>query len=79
MLEGVRLAKSPKPDDVSKALHGAQIETIMGSLTLRAADHQLMVPNFMARVKSVDGKLRPVVDQAYSPAIVPSASPLCKM
>ena len=79
MLEGVRLAKSPKPDDVSKALHGAQIETIMGSLTLRAADHQLMVPNFMARVKSVDGKLRPVVDQTYSPAIVPSASPLCKM
>lgn len=79
MLEGVRLAKSNKPEEISKALRGAQVSTIMGQLTVRAADNQVLVPNFVGRVKTVDGKLRPTVEQAYTPAIIPAPSPLCKM
>lgn len=79
MLDGVRLAKSPRPGDVSKALEGAQLDTIFGPITMRAADHQLLMPNFIARVKNVEGQLRPVVEQVFPPSIIPAASPLCKL
>lgn len=79
MLDGVRLANSPKPADVSKALRGAKLESIFGSVTMRAADNQLLVPNFMARAKLVDGQMRPVVEKTFTPAIIPAPSPLCKM
>lgn len=79
MLEGVRLAKSAKPAEVTAALRGAKVETILGSLTVRAADNQLVVPNFIARVKAVDGQLRPVVEEVFDPSNVPDASSACKM
>jgi len=79
IFDGVKLAKSVKPEDVSKALRGAQLDTIYGNVTLRAADNQLMIPNYVARAKMVDGQLRPVVEQVFAPALMPAASPLCKM
>lgn len=79
IFEGVKLARSVKPEDVSKALRGAQLDTIHGKVTMRAADNQLMVPNYVARVKTVDGVLRPVVEQTFGPALMPAASPLCRM
>jgi len=79
MLEGVKLSKSNKPEDVSKALRGAQLDTIYGNVTMRAADNQLVLPNFVGRAKVVDGVLRPVVEQTFPPSIVPAPSPLCKM
>lgn len=79
IFDGVKLAKSVKPEDVSKALRGAQLDTIYGNVTMRAADNQLMIPNYVARAKMVDGQLRPVVEQVFAPALMPAASPLCKM
>lgn len=79
MFEGVRLAKSVKPADVSKALRGAQIDTIYGNVTMRAADNQLVLPNYVGRVKTVDGVLRPVIEQTFPPSLTPAPSPLCKM
>lgn len=79
MFDGVKLAKSVKPADVSKALRGAQLDTIYGSLTMRAADNQLLLPNYVGRAKVVDGVLRPVIEQTFPPSIIPAASPLCKM
>lgn len=79
MLEGVKLAKSTKPAEVMAALRGAQVDTILGKLTVRAADNQLVVPNFIARVKNVDGQMRPVVEEVFAPSIAPAASPLCKL
>lgn len=79
MLEGVKLAKSPKPADVMAALRGAQVDTILGKLTVRAADNQLVVPNFIARVKNVDGQMRPVVEEVFAPSVAPAPSPLCKL
>ncbi len=80
MFEGVRLAKSVKPADVSKALSGAKLDTIYGpGLTMRAADNQLVLPNFVGRAKVADGVLRPVIEQSYPASLTPPASALCKM
>lgn len=79
MFAGVTKAKSVKPEDVSKALRGAQLDTIYGSVTMRAADNQLVLPNYVARAKVVDGVLRPVVEQTFAASLMPAASPLCKM
>ncbi len=79
LFQGVALAKSAKPEDVTKALRGAQVDTLYGKMTVRAADNQLLIPNYVARVKTADGVLRPVIERAYPVSIVPPASPLCKM
>jgi branched-chain amino acid transport system substrate-binding protein len=79
LFDGVRLAKSVKPEDVSKALRGAKIDTVYGTLTMRAADNQLVMPNFMGRAKMVDGVLRPVIEQKFEASLTPAPSPLCKM
>lgn len=76
---GVAKAGSVKPAEVSQALRGATIDSIYGRVTMRAEDNQLLLPNYVARVKRVDGSLRPVVEQRYGPEIVPPASPDCKM
>jgi len=79
MFDGVRLAKSVKPEEVSKALRGAELNTIYGKVTMRAADNQLMLPNYVGRVKNVDGALRPVIEDTYPASLTPPPSPLCKM
>jgi hypothetical protein len=66
------------PADVSKALRGATFDTLYGQVTMRAQDKQLVLPSYAARVKAVDGQLRPVIEQAF-PATLTPPSPLCKM
>jgi branched-chain amino acid transport system substrate-binding protein len=79
MFEGVKKAGSVKPADVSKALRGAQLDTIYGSVTMRTQDNQMVLPNYVGRVKTVDGVLRPVIEQRFEPSLTPAPSPLCKM
>ena len=79
MFEGVKKAGSPKPGDVAKALRGATFDTIYGQVTMRAQDNQLVLPSYAARVKVVDGQLRPVIEQAFPATLTPPPSPLCKM
>jgi branched-chain amino acid transport system substrate-binding protein len=79
MFDGVKKAGSVKPADVSKALRGATLDTLYGNVTMRAADNQLLLPNFVARAKMVDGALRPVIEQTFAASLTPASSPLCKM
>lgn len=79
LFQGVTLAKSVQPEAVTKALRGAQVDTLYGKMTIRAADNQLVIPNYVARVKMADGVLRPVIERSYPASLVPAASPLCKM
>ena len=79
LFEGVRKAGSVKPADVSKALRGAKINTIYGNVTMRAQDNQLLLPNYVARVKVADGLLRPVMEQQFDAAISPPPSAACTM
>jgi len=79
LFQGVTLAKSVQPGAVTRALRGAQVDTLYGNMTIRAADHQLVIPNYVARVRTADGVLRPVIERSYPASLVPAASPLCKM
>jgi branched-chain amino acid transport system substrate-binding protein len=80
MFEGVKLAKSVTPADVTNALRqNVTLDTIYGKVALRAADNQLLLPNYVGRVKTVDGALRPVIEQSFPASITPPPSPLCKM
>lgn len=79
MFEGVKKAGSVKPADVSKALRGASLDTIFGTVTMRAQDNQLVLPNYVGRIKSVDGALHSVIEQTFPASLTPAASPLCKM
>jgi branched-chain amino acid transport system substrate-binding protein len=66
IFQSVRAANSVKPDDVAKAMAGGEFDTIMGKLTMRAADHQLLKPNYFGVIERVDGVLRPVVKTTVS-------------
>ncbi len=79
IFEGVRLAGSTAPDAVAKALAGARYETIYGPARMRAGDHQLEIPNYIGRVKEIDGVLRPVVEQSYPAALYATPSPECAL
>ena len=79
IFDGVRLANSVKPADVSKALRGAELDTIYGKVTMRKEDNQLLLPNYVGRVKNVDGQLRPVIERTFPASLTPPPSPLCKM
>ncbi len=79
LFQGVTLAKSVKPEDVTKALRGATVDTLYGKAPVRAADNQMVIPNYVARVKTADGVLRPVIERSFPASITPAASPACKM
>ena len=79
LFQGVALAKSVKPEAVTKALRGAEVDTLYGKMSVRAADNQMVIPNYVARVKTVDGELRPVIERSYPASLTPAASALCKM
>jgi branched-chain amino acid transport system substrate-binding protein len=79
LFQGVTLAKSVEPEAVTKALRGATVDTLYGKATVRAADNQMVIPNYVARVKTQDGELRPVIEQSFPADLTPPASPLCKM
>ena len=79
LFQGVTMAKSVKPEDVTKALRGATVDTLYGKAPVRAADNQMVIPNYVARVKTADGLLRPVIERSFPASITPAASPLCKM
>lgn len=80
ILQGVQKANSVKPVDIAKALSGATIETVWGPAKVRAEDHQLVKPNYIGRVKSVGGQLRPMIESSFDAAVAtPAASSACKL
>lgn len=78
IFQAVKAANSVKPADVAKAMTGRSFDTIMGKLTVRAEDHQLLKPNYFGVVEPVDGVLRPVVKTTVSAADVAPAV-TCKL
>ena len=73
-------AGSADPIPVAKALEGLTIEHAYGSATMRAEDHQLLLPNYLGRaVATDDGPVIEVV-KAYGPDVaVPAPDPACKL
>lgn len=79
IFEGVRLAESIDPEAIAEALEGATLDTVYGSAIMRAEDHQLIIPNYIGQVKAVDGKLRPVIEQVFSPSIYDEPDTACSL
>lgn len=78
IFQSVAAAKSVKPADVAKAMSGRTFDTIMGKLTVRKEDHQLLKPNYFGVVEAVGGQLRPVIKTTVSANDVAPAV-TCKM
>jgi len=81
LFAAVEQAHSVEPDAVAKALSDISFDVpFYGNVTMRAADHQLMLPNYIGRVARVDGELKPVVEVTVDAAhAIAPPSPACKM
>lgn len=79
IFQAVERAKSVKTLDVAKAMHGGGFDTILGKLTIRASDHQIVAPNYFGYIGEQGGKLRPIITMSI-PAEQASPEPgTCKM
>ena len=76
----VKKAKSVAPADVSKALEGLTASTPFGDVTMRAADHQLALPNYLGVVAEKGGAVSIEVARAFDAATAtPAPSGACKL
>jgi branched-chain amino acid transport system substrate-binding protein len=81
MLEAIEQAKSDEPEKVAKALHGGVFDTLFGKVTMRAEDHQLMIPVLMGQVKDDGQGGTELVPDLIVPAerALPNPDPACKI
>ena len=80
IFQAVERAKSTKPLEVAKVMNGGTFDTILGRLTIRAEDHQLIAPNYFGYIGEQGGKLRPIITMTISAeAATPAPTGTCKM
>ncbi len=80
LFAAIDAADSIAPEDIAGALAVAKVDTIIGPLEMRTADHQAIRGNYFGQVQAVDGVMRPVI-QLEIPASVsmPEADPDCQL
>jgi branched-chain amino acid transport system substrate-binding protein len=80
IFEAVKKAKSVKPRDVAKAMNGLELMTPFGQVAMRAADHQLEMPNYYGRVVERNGTAQiEVVRSLDAKVATPPPSKDCKL
>ncbi|MBZ0123737.1 MAG: ABC transporter substrate-binding protein [Roseovarius sp.] len=80
ILEAVRRAGSVDPIEVAKQMEGGTFSTILGELTIRAEDHQIVAPNFFGHVGEYNGKLKPIITMTVdAEAATPAPDPACQI
>ena len=80
LLQAIAKAGDPAPADVAKALSGGIFDTVLGEATMRAEDHQLLLPIYFGQVEIIDGKPRNVARLNLSAEqAAPALNPACKM
>ena len=80
IFQAIERAKSVKPADLAIVMSGGSFDTILGKLTIRAADHQIMAPNYFGYIGDQDGKLRPIITMTIPADIAtPPPTGTCKM
>ncbi len=80
ILEAAKRANSAKPIDIAKQMHGGTFDTVLGELTIRPEDHQIIAPNYFGYVGEMDGKLKPIITMTVSAEeATPPPSADCKM
>lgn len=76
----VEKAGSVAPGDIAAAFPGLTVETVFGPVMMRAADHQLELPNYLGQAVEKDGVATIEVVKAYTPDVaVPPADPACNL
>lgn len=74
-------AGTDEPGAVAKALGTVAFDTpFYGKVSMRAADNQLLLPNYIGRVAHVNGELKTVIEMTVPASdATPAASASCKM
>lgn len=80
LFAGMRKAKSSAPKQVAAALNGLSFDSIVGKVTMRGADHQLLRPSYLGRVeKGAAGTKFKILHTAQASETTPQPNPACKM
>jgi branched-chain amino acid transport system substrate-binding protein len=80
IFEAVKKAKSVQPAAVARAMNGLEVMTPFGPVAMRAADHQLEMPNYYGRVVEKGGVAQIEVVRALDAKIAtPPPSKECRL
>jgi ABC-type branched-subunit amino acid transport system substrate-binding protein len=83
LFEGIKKAKSDDPEKVKAALKDLSFDSIVGEVTMRGADHQMIRSSYLGKVvKDADGTAGmgwEVVHEGKGADIIGDVSPECKM
>lgn len=80
IFEAVKKAKSVAARDVAKAMSGLRFNSPFGEVHMRPQDHQLEMPNYLARVAEKGGAVSIEVVREFDAKIAtPPPSPDCKL
>lgn len=83
LFEGIKKANSTDPMKVKAALDGLSFESIVGKVTMRAADHQLIRPSYLGQVvkdsNGIAGLGWKIVHEADGATTAPAPDPACKL
>lgn len=79
LFEGVRQAGSVDTDEVQEALNGMTYDSIAGEVTMRAADHQLLMPSSIGKITKDGDELGFEVLLTSGSDAIPAPNPACKL
>jgi ABC-type branched-subunit amino acid transport system substrate-binding protein len=80
LFAGVEKAGSTDPDEVSKALNDLSFDSIVGEVTMRGADHQLLRPSYLGQVEGSGEDLSfKILTSAAPDTTTPEASSDCSL
>jgi ABC-type branched-subunit amino acid transport system substrate-binding protein len=80
LFAGIEKAGSTDPSKVAAALNDLTFDSIVGSVTMRGADHQLLRPSYLGQVEGSGTDLSFKILHAADPSdTTPEPSPDCKM
>lgn len=80
LFAGIKKAASGDPMKVRDALNDLSFDSIVGQVTMRGADHQLIRPSYLGEIVKEDGALAfKAVKAAEGETIAPPVDPACKL
>ncbi|EWT07829.1 hypothetical protein N864_22390 [Intrasporangium chromatireducens Q5-1] len=83
LFEGIKKANSGDPIKVRDALNGLSFDSIVGKVTMRGADHQLIRSSYLGQVvkdpNGIGGLGWKIVHEADGSVTAPAPDPACKL